>query len=75
MITVAKREMSITKMSEKLYKSHCSVSGHGTQCSVADDIYPSKKQLSKIRRRVAKKFIAYELSMLDEEMESDKTDC
>lgn len=59
-------------MSEKLYKSHCRVPGHGTQCSVADDIYPSKKQLSKIRRRVAKKFIAHELSMLDEERPTEQ---
>ena len=44
-------------MSEKLYKSHCRVPGHGTSCVVAKDIYPSKKQLSKIRRHADKKLI------------------
>lgn len=51
-------------MSEKLYRSRCSVPGHGTRCSVANDIYPSKKQLSKIRRRESEKIIEIELSML-----------
>ena len=53
-------------MPEKLYKSHCSVPGHGTRCCVANDIYPSKKQLSKLRRRAAKKFIARERIEVEE---------
>lgn len=51
-------------MSEKLYTSHCSVPGHGTRCCVANEKYPSKKQLSKIRRRKSEKLIESELSML-----------
>ena len=45
-------------MSKKLYTSHCHVPGHGTHCEVADDIYPGKHELSKMRRRYAQKLIA-----------------
>ena len=44
-------------MAEKLYRSRCPVPGHGTRCEVAFDIYPDKKSLSKLRRRLEKKEI------------------
>jgi hypothetical protein len=53
-------------MSEKLYNSRCSVPGHGTRCVVAEEIYPDKKRLSKLRRQNDKKVILDELSMLED---------
>jgi hypothetical protein len=57
-------------MSEKLYKSHCLVPGHGTSCVVAADSYPDKKRLSKIRRKRSKEIIKKELALI---FSSDKT--
>jgi len=42
-------------MTEKLYKCHCHVSGHGTRCEVAQDKKKGKKELSKLRRRLYNK--------------------
>lgn len=50
-------------MAEKLYRSRCSVPGHGTRCSVARDIYPDKKRLSKLRRQRANNEIRSEVVM------------
>jgi len=63
-------------MSEKLYKSHCSVPGHGMSCSMADDIYPGKKRLSKLRRKRLKKLTEEELAEIfaSDECNHDQTD-
>ncbi len=42
-------------MAEKLYKCHCRVAGHGVWCEVASDKKKSKRELSKLRRRLLKK--------------------
>lgn len=41
-------------MAEKLYKSHCTVSGHGMRCEVAEDKQRHKKDVSRLRRRLSK---------------------
>ena len=42
-------------MAEKLYKSHCTVSGHGMRCEVAECKKRHKKDVGRLRRRLAKK--------------------
>lgn len=42
-------------MAEKLYKTHCTVPGHGMKCEVAYDKHRHKKEVSKLRRRISKK--------------------
>ncbi len=63
-------------MSEKLYKSHCNVPGHGMSCSMADDIYLDKRGLSKLRRKRSEKIIKEELAdiFVSREYEPDQTD-
>lgn len=53
-------------MSEKLYKSHCDVPGHGMKCEVAEDIYPDKRGLAKLRRARDKEIIEIALTELIE---------
>ncbi|HDZ13867.1 hypothetical protein LCGC14_1238690 [marine sediment metagenome] len=61
-------------MSEKLYTSHCTVGGHGTWCSVAQDKIPSKKELSKLRRQASKKLIADEVIEITKQVLEDYSD-
>jgi hypothetical protein len=42
-------------MSEKLYKCHCRVAGHGVWCEVAQGKKKGKRELGKFRRRLLKK--------------------
>jgi hypothetical protein len=56
-------------MSEKLYSCKCPVPGHGCRCTLAQEMRPSKRAVSKLRRKRQKDVVNKELQDLEKDDE------